>query len=218
MEEKAKMADPYAEAVSYAKTLWNEFSKSCQSPQTPESVAEALFDLNYALNPCARAFFRFCAYKRFHKNVAQVMFADLTKQGPEEWEGEPASWLWYLGNDRPGIWIDRRCLVDRVTSETDATRVSTWLLLHETGHMVLQWEKLNLLPPKNVVPANYDQEEQAWWFAGAVIGLALGVTARKTRVGPPGGHDGAWKHLCHNRLAKPEKQKSLGHDGVSKSA
>lgn len=146
--------------------------------QSPRS----LFDRTTWVNQCALAFLHYCTAITVRVSGAAVVPTGLLKGS-----GSP-SWLWHHGRGVPRILMDFGTISATVPSQTERKTIMR-IIIHEVGHLVLHFPHIASLPIGAVPACSEIQEAEAWVFAGAVVGLALGQAASDRR---PHIRDNAW--------------------------
>ena len=144
--------------------------------------SRALFDRTTWVNRCALGFFRYCAEITLGTSGATIVPTSLLAGS-----GSP-SWLWHKGKGVPHILIDFDAIHEKVPNTERKT--VTRILIHEVGHLVLHYPDIASFARGRVSSCTALQEQEAWVFAGIVVGLALGQTAPDLR---PQVVDNAWK-------------------------
>ncbi len=180
----------FGDIGALAETHWKDFLDASSAKACDLFVRKCL------VNPVARGLFKHTAQVVIGAPVADIIICHgLDVHGVSGWIGSAGSWLWQMGPNEPRICIDKQLLV-RGLAPTDVARVTTWLILHETGHVAKHWSILAGVTSGSSLGASWwGHEEEAWWFASAIVGLAAGEHARRTRKGPPLGHDPMWQHI-----------------------
>ena len=183
--------------TSLARELWFGFADLRQ----PEFLSDGqLFDTRMpVVNPSAAAFFKYCVKKTLGVDGAAVILAELSGDRPAP------SWLWHRNWAAAWVILDPSQIGRKFKDVQHRRRVATRLILHEAGHVALHFFSLKRIAHSKAhgatagssgsgVPSvNEAQEEEAWIFCGAILGLALGQLARKSR---PEFTDRAWPKCC----------------------
>jgi len=155
----------------------------------PQYSPNKLFERRMPLNPCALALLRYCSNKKLQVAGAHAVFASLTLPARLLGSrGNPASWLWHMGNNVPRVTIDKAC-VHEMAPMTERNKIFTRCLVHEIGHIVCHWYDLLSRPSFSptragkgwIAPSTPAEEEEAWLYCGCTVGLALGWCARELR-------------------------------------
>jgi hypothetical protein len=204
-----------SKVVSLARELWLQFIESNQHALVH---ADLLTEDGGALrrNKCARYFFKHCAriIRGVPSSRAAVIDYSLGRVVAKMADPAP-SWIWNLKDSRDrnqAIVTVNRTMISLLKSRlasintSDVERISrtcTYLILHETGHLVLHWDIMN--DPNRIVQgisgqpvllAYPDEEKQAWWFALSVIATAMSEVSRDAHFETPPINDPVWKLVC----------------------
>lgn len=143
---------------------------------------KSLFDRTAPINQCALDFFRYCTEVTTGAAGATIVSTTLPKGS-----GAP-SWLWHCGGGVPRVLLDYDVMHTEIPTHA-ARKLVMRLILHEAGHLILHFSNISAFPV-GIVRTSHDAEEQeAWVFAGATLGLALGQAAPNRR---PSIVDDAW--------------------------
>jgi hypothetical protein len=173
------------EVADIAYTYWYDFVKFLEMRFNPDDLFNTMGPAR--INPCALAFFRYCAEIRLGKGGATV--STVSSLGSTN----SPSWLWHQGNGVVWILLDLPT-VQGVISVQEERKLITRIILHEIGHVVLHYPDVSRYGRGNVPSAEDHQEEEAWLFSGILLGLALGLVAKKGRGA--GITDLAWSKSC----------------------
>ena len=168
--------------------LWRSFLELNNGTFGPTSLFTQ--DWRLRLNKCAAAFLQYCAEEIVGSDrKVPVVLTSLSKANADD---KPVSWL-CRSNGAPAVIIDRPHIVESLPTHT-VSRCITRIILHEIGHIVEHWAKLE--PPgqldQPLPSAEPHHEAEAWWFGQAVVGAAVGALACQHRK--DGGYDQAWPH------------------------
>ena len=170
-----------------ANTLWTAFVESLGSTHKPESLFHVVPSVT--LNPVVLRFFTFCAELKLGAAVSPAFLIPTSTRG----RSPAPTWLWHQGGGRPAILIDFDQIGHSFPADAQKQRTITRLILHEIGHMTLHYGSLRSQARGKVSSASPQQEQEAWAFAGIILGVALGGLARSGRTRVPPIIDGAWK-------------------------
>lgn len=180
--------DRVTRAFAEGLTHWTAFVRQHRNRLTPDG----LFDRRSKINRCALEFLRHCAEICVGAGNADVMWSQLSSSAPGGWKDRPASWLWKKGDGSPRVLIDLGYVTQEV-SAPERNKVLTRILLHEIGHVALQWDALDPNVADQASASTSEHEEQAWVFCGAILGLALGFLADGARRERPPTNDPTWR-------------------------
>jgi hypothetical protein len=188
--------------VKVATALWREFLNS--TSLQPGELLEG--DLNnMGQSKCAVAFYDWCAAVTRGMSGAVILNRSLGRMF-QNTEGVAASWIWNIKDsrmqDRALVTVNRVLVQLRKAESVHRVRKTiTYLILHETGHLVLHWHLLHLpgrmrqsLVNGHVLYAHGNEEMQAWLFALAVVAESVGQLA--SEADGKKAHDPAWLLLC----------------------
>jgi hypothetical protein len=180
--------------------LWRDFSANYPEPLGTAPVfrvGELHRRAGVGINKVAFEFYEYCARMSLGVARADVGYCDLLGVAPDQRGTRAASWLWKTGVKVPMIAIDKEYVTALVPRDDQRDKIFTRLLLHEVGHVVFHWKDLRPgIPRGDAAPllgATVEQEEEAWWFASSIVGLAVGDQARRLRAG--GANDAAWPEI-----------------------
>jgi hypothetical protein len=187
--------DDLLKQIAVALPLWNSFVES----EGPKFNSEEIFQRRTEINPVALRFLRHCAQIILGSpRSAHIIFSKLSPAPSNSamlWSGRAASWLFHMGNNVPVIYVDKDIISSgTVAPMLEKNKIITRVVLHEIGHIVHHWKTLRPMGCRHANPATPQQEEEAWWFCGLIIGLALGLASKQARLREPPAHDPVWCH------------------------
>lgn len=166
------------EIMGIAHAHWLDYMSFVNGKYVPKD----LFDITKArINSCASEFFTYCS-----EIELGVGGASIGQTSSLAVSGSP-SWLWQQ-RGVPVILIDYGVIGANIPDHSQR-KVITRIILHEVGHVILHFKDILALGGLGGAGANETQEEEAWLFSSAIIGLALGQIAPSGR---PAIKDCAW--------------------------
>lgn len=185
-------SEVFLKQMGKAVELWNAFVEA----EGYKFDSEEIFQRKTEVNPVALRFLRHCAQIVLGSpKPARVIFSKLSPPPSATWSGRAASWLFHMGENVPVVYVDKDFIESGTKSHlTEKNKIITRIVLHEVGHIVLHWDDLRPKGCRHALPAKPQQEEEAWWFCGLVIGLALGLASKQARLRTPPAHDPVWCH------------------------
>ena len=199
-----------AHSQQRALDMWNEFETDVNRGASPGSspllTPASLLDPSKgsAPNAAVEGLFRFSARKHRNVEIAALQPGDLHQQSRNRKVGRAAAWLAVFPNRRKKldvyIILDWNYLtIQYGRGVADMVRAVNHLVLHETGHVVLHWQKLTSaggVPPQGLVQDMDPQAEaEAWGFCGALLSMALARIAYETKANPTPSSRQAWEYL-----------------------